>query len=54
MQLPKLHSVMVIFVLFFGIGCLDALAEGNWPLAAFWLIVGSVFFILGGRKDKVA
>jgi hypothetical protein len=34
---------VTIFILFFGISLLDALALHNWWRAAFWLAIGLVF-----------
>lgn len=43
MQRPATHVNMTIFVLFFGVSLLDAIATQNWPRAAFWLLIASVF-----------
>ena len=34
---------MTIFVLFFGISLLDAIASHNWARSAFWLLIGLMF-----------
>ncbi|MEX2154456.1 MAG: hypothetical protein WD825_14035 [Gemmatimonadaceae bacterium] len=46
---------MTIFILFFGISLLDALATHNWWRAAFWLAIGLVFLGASrfGRADRV-
>ena len=40
------HDGLVIFLLFFGITLLDALAAGDWAGASFWLAVGVAFALL--------
>ncbi len=40
------HPGITIFLLFFGIGLLDALWAHNWGVALFWIVVGAVFFLL--------
>ena len=39
-------SGLTVFVLFFGIALLDALRGGEWPRIAFWLAVGTGFWVL--------
>ena len=39
----------VVFILFFGVGILDALRGGQWPRVAFWLMMGVLFWFLDRR-----
>jgi hypothetical protein len=32
-----------VFLIFFGLALVDAIASGNWLRSAFWVIVGLVF-----------
>jgi hypothetical protein len=40
------HEGLLIFLLFFGVFLLDALASGYWWLALFWLTVGLAFALV--------
>ena len=52
------YAGLTIFVLFFGISLLDALAGGHWLRAGFWLAIGIVFWLLDrvrrARRDPAA
>jgi hypothetical protein len=39
----RLGANVAIFLLFFGVGALEALQTSNWIKAAFWLAIGIVF-----------
>lgn len=39
-----------IFLVFFGIAALDAIRGGAWPSIAFWLVVGTLFFLADRRQ----
>lgn len=40
------YAGLTVFVLFFGISLLDAVAGGHWIRAGFWLAIGIVFWVL--------
>lgn len=40
------HEGLTVFLVFFGIALLDAIAEGHWMRAIFWLAVGVCFALL--------
>jgi hypothetical protein len=40
------YAGVTIFLLFFGISLLDAVAGGHWIRAAFWIAMGIAFWIL--------
>ncbi len=40
------HEGLTVFLLFFGIALLDAIAEGHWIRAICWLAVGVCFALL--------
>jgi hypothetical protein len=53
MQKLSTSTNVTIFILFFGISLLDALASRNWWRSAFWLAIGLVFLIANrfGRRN---
>lgn len=46
------HEGLTIFLLFFGLALLDALAARDWARAAFWLAVGVGFVLLDRWSDR--
>ena len=42
-----------IFVLFFGLATVDAIATRSWVRAIFWLVIGAVFFALDNVRKPV-
>jgi hypothetical protein len=52
------YAGVTIFLLFFGISLLDAVAGGHWIRAGFWIGMGIVFWILDRtrrtRRDAAA
>jgi hypothetical protein len=38
------YTGVAIFALFFGLSLLDAIGDGQWLRAGFWLAVGTVFW----------
>jgi hypothetical protein len=46
------HEGLTVFVLFFGLALLDAIADGQWLRAAFWLALGVGFALLDRRGDR--
>ena len=48
--MPRLSTStnLTIFVLFFGISLVDAIASRNWARSAFWLVIGLIF--LGANR----
>lgn len=41
----RLGTNFAIFVLFFGVGLLEAFQTGNWIKALFWVAIGVVFLL---------
>lgn len=53
-----MRTNFAIFLLFFGIAALDAVARGDWIRIVFWLVIGAIFFVVDRReiareRDKV-
>jgi len=46
------HEGLTVFVLFFGLALLDAVAAGQWLRAGFWLAVGVSFVLLDRRSER--
>ena len=46
------HEGVTVFLLFFGLALLDALADGQWLRAGFWLAVGVGFVLLDWRGNR--
>jgi len=46
----KLGTNFTVFLLFFGVGILEAFQTSNWLKAAFWLVIGIVFLIADNLK----
>ncbi len=40
------HEGLLVFLLFFGMALLDAIAGGHWIRALFWIAVGVCFIVL--------
>lgn len=48
-----LGTTYAVFLLFFGISMLEAFQTRNWIKTAFWLALGTVFFLADNpRKDE--
>jgi hypothetical protein len=45
MKKIKLGTNFTVFLLFFGVGILEAIQTTNWPKAAFWFAIGLVFLV---------
>ena len=45
MKKIKLGTNFTVFLLFFGVGILEAIQTNNWPKAAFWFAIGLVFLV---------
>jgi len=50
MKKIRLGTNFTVFLLFFGVGTLEAIQTGNWPKAAFWFAIGLVFLIADNLK----
>jgi hypothetical protein len=46
------HEGVTVFLLFFGLALLDAIADGQWLRAGFWVAVGVGFVLLDRRSDR--
>jgi len=46
MRKPRLGINFTIFLLFFGVGTLEAVQTANWIRAGFWVAIGSAFLAL--------
>jgi hypothetical protein len=40
------HEGLLVFLLFFGLALLDAVASGDWVRVGFWVAVGACFVLL--------
>lgn len=46
-------TAMTVFVVFFGLSLIEALAYRSWWAAVFWIVVALAFALLSARgKDK--
>jgi len=45
MKKIKMGTNFTVFILFFGIGLLEAFQTCNWSKAAFWFAIGLVFLV---------
>ncbi|HEU5168333.1 MAG TPA: hypothetical protein VFU29_22465 [Chitinophagaceae bacterium] len=50
MKRIKLGTNFTVFLLFFGVGLLEAFQTSNWAKAGFWLAIGLVFLIADNLK----
>jgi len=50
MKKIKLGTNFTVFLLFFGVGILEAIQTRNWPKAAFWFAIGLVFLVADNLK----
>jgi hypothetical protein len=48
----RLGSGFVVFLLFFGVALLDAVQSHNWVRAAFWVAIGTTFFVMDNVKKR--
>ena len=46
----KLGTNFAVFLLFFGVGMLEAFQSNNWIRAAFWVVIGIVFLMADNLK----
>ena len=46
----KLGTNFAVFLLFFGVGLLEAFQTSNWAKAAFWIVIGIVFLLADNLK----
>lgn len=46
------HEGLVVFLLFFGLALLDAVAAGHWLLVILWLAVGACFVLLDSWSQR--
>ena len=44
---------LTIFILFFGIATLDAIASRNWVRSIFWLAIGVGFLVLDNLRKPL-
>ncbi|HEU0076499.1 MAG TPA: hypothetical protein VFQ76_02550 [Longimicrobiaceae bacterium] len=51
MRTPRFGSNFALFVLFFGVSALDAVAEGSWLRSLFWAAI-AVIFLLADRRQE--
>jgi len=50
MKKIKLGTNFAVFILFFGVGLLEAFQTSNWPKAVFWFAIGFVFLVADNLK----
>jgi len=50
MKKIKLGTNFAVFILFFGVGILEAFQTSNWPKAVFWFAIGIVFLVADNLK----
>ena len=50
MKKIKPGANFTVFILFFGVGMLEAFQTNNWPKAAFWVAIGLVFLVADNLK----
>jgi hypothetical protein len=50
MKKIKLGTNFTVFILFFGVGLLEAIQTSNWAKAAFWFAIGIVFLVADNLK----
>jgi len=48
----KLGTNFAVFVLFFGVGVIEAIQTKNWLKVAFWLAISLVFLFADNSKKK--
>ena len=46
----KFGTNFTVFLLFFGVGLLEAFQTANWTKAAFWVVIGIVFLMADNLK----
>jgi hypothetical protein len=52
MKRIHLGTNFAIFLLFFGVGALEAFQGQNWLKAAFWVAIGGVFLVSDNLRKK--
>jgi len=52
MRKIKLGANFAIFVLFFGVGALEAIQTHDWIRTAFWLAIGIVFLVADNLRKR--
>lgn len=50
MKKIKFGTNFAVFILFFGVGILEAFQTSNWLKAVFWVAIGLVFLIADNLK----
>jgi hypothetical protein len=50
MKKIRLSANFTVFLLFFGIGTLEAFQTRNWVTAAFWVAIGIIFLAADNLK----
>jgi hypothetical protein len=50
MKKIKLGTNFAVFILFFGMGILEAIQTSNWLKALFWFAIGIVFLVADNLK----
>ena len=48
-MMPSVSTAMTIFLVFFGLSLIEALAYRSWWAATFWLVIAVAFAVLGAR-----
>lgn len=51
MKRVTIGTNLVIFLLFFGVGLLEAIQSANWGKATFWVVIGIVFLVADNFKQ---
>ena len=44
---------VTIFILFFGLATMDAVATGNWARTIVWLVIGDLFLALDNLRKPL-
>jgi hypothetical protein len=50
MKRIRFGTNFTVFLLFFGVACLEAFQTSNWLKAGFWLVIGFVFLLADNLK----
>jgi hypothetical protein len=50
MKKIKFGTNFAVFILFFGMGVLEAIQTSNWPKTLFWFAIGIVFLVADNLK----
>jgi hypothetical protein len=52
MKKITLSTNLTVFILFFGVGILEAIQTSNWSKTAFWFAIGLVFLAADNLKKE--